>query len=118
MESRAIQRYTTTSPRKMRLVVDMIRGLSVDDAISYLHFSPKHSSKVIEKVIRSAVSNLMNLDEAKKVDTANIYVKTAFVDEGPTVKRMLPAPMGRAYRVRKRSNHLTVIVAEKENNSI
>jgi large subunit ribosomal protein L22 len=113
MESRAIQRYIGTSPRKMRLVVDMIRGLSVDDAIGCLHFSPKHSSTVVEKVIRSAISNLMNQDETKKIDTANLYVKKAYVDEGPTVKRMLPAPMGRAYRIRKRSNHVTIVVAEK-----
>jgi large subunit ribosomal protein L22 len=114
MESRAIQRYVSTSPRKMRLVVDMIRGLQVDEAISSLHFCPKHSSKVVEKVIRSAVSNLMNKDETKKTDTAHLYVKTAFVDEGPTVKRILPAPMGRAFRMRKRSNHVTVVVAEKK----
>jgi large subunit ribosomal protein L22 len=113
MESRAIQRYIDSSPRKMRLVVDMIRGLSVDDAISYLHFSSKHASKIVEKVIRSAVSNLMNQDETKKVETSHLFVKTVFVDEGPMVKRVLPAPMGRAYRVRKRSNHVTVIVAEK-----
>jgi len=114
MESRAIQRYVGSSPRKMRLVVDMVRGLPVDNAISLLHFSTKHASKVLEKVIRSAVSNLMNLDETKKIDTANIYIKEIKVDCGPIAKRVLPAPMGRAYRIRKRSNHITVVVAEKE----
>ena len=114
MESRAVQKYVSTSPRKMRLVVDMVRGLPVDHAISLLHFSSKHASKTLEKVIRSAVSNLMNKDEAKKVDTANIFIKEVKVDCGPSVKRMLPASHGRAYRIRKRSNHITVVVAEKE----
>jgi len=114
MESRAIQKYVSTSPRKMRLVVDMVRGLPVDHAMSLLHFSTKHASKVLEKVVRSAVSNLMNKDEAKKMDTANIYIKEAKVDCGPITRRMLPAPQGRAYRIRKRSNHITVVVAEKE----
>ena len=75
MESRAIQRYVNSSPRKMRLVVDMVRGLPVDHAISMLHFSTKHASKILEKVVRSAVSNLMNKDDAKKIDTANIFIK-------------------------------------------
>ena len=114
MESRAVQKYVSTSPRKMRLVVDMVRGLPVDHAMSLLHFSTKHASKVLEKVVRSAVSNLMNKDEAKKMDTANIYIKEAKVDGGPITRRMLPAPQGRAYRIRKRSNHITVVVAEKE----
>ena len=115
MESRAIQKYVSTSPRKMRLVVDMVRGLPVEHAMSLLHFSTKHASKVLEKVVRSAVTNLINKDDTKKMDTANIYIKEIKVDGGPVVKRMLPASHGRAYRVRKRSNHITVVVAEKNN---
>ncbi len=114
MEAQAVNRYIGTSPRKMRLVIDLIRGRSVDEALNILHFSPKHASRVAEKVLRSAISNLMNKDEAKKLETEELYVKEAKVDVGPTAKRMLPAPMGRAYRIRKRSNHVTIIVAQKE----
>jgi large subunit ribosomal protein L22 len=113
LEARAINRYINSSPRKMRLVIDLIRGRSVPEAISILHFSPKHAAKVAEKVVRSAVSNLQNKDEAGRVDPESLYIKEAFVNGGPGMKRMLPAPMGRAYRIVKRSNHLTVVVAQK-----
>jgi large subunit ribosomal protein L22 len=113
MEARAINRYVGSSPRKMRLVVDLIRGKPVDDALTTLHFSPKHASKVVEKTLRSAVSNLQNKNESGRVDVETLYVREAYVDQGPTVKRMLPAPMGRAYRIRKRSNHITIVVAQK-----
>jgi large subunit ribosomal protein L22 len=114
MEARAINRYIGSSPRKMRLVVDLIRGTSVDNALEVLHFSPKHASKDAEKTLRSAVSNIMNLNEATRIEPADLFVKEAYVNEGPTLKRISPAPMGRAYRVRKRSCHLTIIVATKE----
>lgn len=114
MEARAVHKYLPTSPRKMRLVIDLIRGKGVEEAISVLHFSPKHSAKEAEKTLRSAVSNLQNKEEAGRIDFSQIYVKDAFVNNGPTVKRIRPAPMGRAYRVRKRSNHLTIIVAIRD----
>ena len=114
MEAHSINRYVGTSPRKMRLVIDIIRGKSVDDALHTLHFSPKHASRTAEKVLRSAVSNLQNKDQAGRVDPADLYVKEAFVDGGMTMKRISPAPMGRAYRIRKRSNHITIVVATKE----
>ena len=114
MEAKAINRYVPTSPRKMRLLVDLVRGKGVDEALSILHFSPKHSSKVLEKTIHSAVSNLQNKIESGRVESHNLFIKTAYVDGGPTMKRILPAPMGRAFRIIKRSNHLTVIVAERE----
>ena len=98
----------------MRLVVDIIRGKSVDQAIEILHFSPKHSSKDAEKVLRSAVSNLMNKDDNTKHEVSDLFVKEAFVNGGPTLKRISPAPMGRAYRIRKRSNHVTIVVATKK----
>ncbi len=82
------------------------------DALDILHFSPKHASKVAEKVLRSAVSNLHNKDEGGRVETETLFVKEVFVNGGPTMKRMLPAPMGRAYRMLKRSNHLTIVVAQ------
>ena len=113
MEAKATHKYITSSPRKMRLVVDLIRGMDVEKAIEVLHFSPKHASKYAEKVLRSAVSNLLNKDEDSTLEPADLYVKEAYVNQGPTLKRMLPAPMGRAYRIRKRSNHLTIVVASK-----
>jgi large subunit ribosomal protein L22 len=114
MEAKAIHRYIGSSPRKMRLLVDVIRGMSVEKAIEVLHFSKKHASKDAEKVVRSAVSNLMNRDESTKLDPSDLFIKEAFVNQGPTLKRISPAPMGRAYRIRKRSCHLTVVVATKE----
>jgi large subunit ribosomal protein L22 len=114
MEARAIKRYVPTSPRKMRLVADLVRGKSVNEALNILHFSPKHASKVIEMTLRSAISNLSNKVETGKVDETSVIVKTIFVDGGPVMKRVLPAPQGRAFRVRKRSNHLTIVVSEKE----
>ena len=114
MEAYAINRYIGSSPRKMRLVIDLIRGKTVDQALDILHFSPKHASKVAEKVLRSAVSNLQNKEEGGRLEPAEIVVKNAFVDVSVTVKRMLPAPMGRAFRLRKRSNHVTIVVTTKE----
>jgi len=113
MEARAVNRFIGSSPRKMRLVIDLIRGESVDKAIEILHFSPKHSSKDAEKTLRSAVSNLINSDEATRVEPSDLFVKEAFVNVGPTLKRISPAPQGRAYRIRKRSCHLTIVVAKK-----
>jgi large subunit ribosomal protein L22 len=113
MEALAKHRFLGSSPRKMRLVIDLIRGMSVDKALEVLHFSPKHASKDAEKVLRSAVSNLMNRDEATRMEPADIFVKEAFVNQGPTLKRISPAPMGRAYRIRKRSCHITIVVATK-----
>lgn len=113
MEAKATHRYIGTSPRKMRLVIDLIRGVSVEKAIEILHFHPKHPAKDAEKVLRSAVSNLFNKDEGAKHETSHLFVKEAFVNQGPSQKRILPAPMGRAYRMKKRSNHVTIVVATK-----
>jgi large subunit ribosomal protein L22 len=113
MEARAKNRFIGSSPRKMRLVIDLIRGESVDKALEILHFSPKHSSKDAEKTLRSAVSNLINSEEAERVEPNDLFVKEAYVNVGPTLKRISPAPQGRAYRIRKRSCHLTIVVAKK-----
>ena len=102
MEARAINRFIGSSPRKMRLVIDLIRGESVDKALEILHFSPKHSSKDAERTLRSAVSNLINSEEAERVEPNDLFVKEAYVNVGPTLKRISPAPQGRAYRIRKR----------------
>jgi large subunit ribosomal protein L22 len=114
MEARAVKRYIPSSPRKMRLVIDLIRGKSVEEALDVLHFNPKHASRVVELALKSAVSNLSNKSETGKVEEKNIFVKQIFVDGGPVLKRVMPAPQGRAYRKRKRSNHLTIIVEESE----
>ena len=98
----------------MRLVIDLVRGKSVDEALTILHFAPKHAAKIAEKVLRSAVSNLQNKDEAGRTDMATLFVKEVYVDVGPSMKRMLPAPMGRAFRILKRSNHLTIVIAQRE----
>lgn len=113
MEAKAIHRFLGSSPRKMKLIIDLIRGMSVDKALEVLHFSSKHASTDAEKVLRSAVSNLMNKDEATRMEPSDIFVKEAFVNQGPTLKRISPAPMGRAYRIRKRSCHITIVVATK-----
>lgn len=113
MEARAVNRYIGSSPRKMRLVIDTIRGMNVEQAIEVLHFSTKHASKDAEKTLRSAVANIMNAEDSTRVEPGDLYVKEVYVNAGPTLKRIKPAPMGRAYRVRKRSCHLTVVVASK-----
>jgi large subunit ribosomal protein L22 len=97
----------------MRLVVDLIRGASVDKAIDILHFQGKHAARDAEKTLRSAVANILNSEGNARVETSDLFVKEAYVDQGPTMKRISPAPMSRAYRVRKRSCHITVVVATK-----
>ena len=90
MEAKATHNYISSSPRKMRLVIDLIRGVDVDKAIEILHFNTKHSSKDAEKVLRSAISNLYNKDEETKYEPSDLYVKEVFVNQGPTAKRVLP----------------------------
>jgi large subunit ribosomal protein L22 len=114
MEAKAINRYIGTSPRKMRLVIDLIRGKGVEEALSILHFTTKAAAKTAEQVLRSAISNVQNKEESGRVDSATLYVKEAFVNGGTMAKRVLPAPMGRAFRIRKRSNHITIVVAQRE----
>ena len=104
-----------TSPRKMRLVADTVRGIEVNRAIDLLHFSKREASIKLEKLLRSAVANweAKNPDQAKELDNGNVYVKTIMVDEGRTLKRIRPCPQGRAGRIRKRSNHVTVVLDVK-----
>jgi len=113
MEARAVNRYVGTSPRKMRIVIDLIRGKAVGDAMNILHFQPKHAAKDAEKVLRSAVSNFQNDDANTGVSTDDLFVKEVYVNGGPQMKRILPAPMGRAYRMIKRSHHLTIVVDKR-----
>ena len=110
MEAVARLRNYPTSPRKMRLLADLIRGLDVEQALNTLKFSTKHPSVPMEKLLLSAIANWRVKNEGVDVVDANLYVKTIFVDGGRVLKRMRPAPQGRAYRVRKRSNHITLFV--------
>lgn len=110
MEAVARLRNVPTSPRKMRLLADLIRGMEVEQALNTLKFSTKHPSVPLEKLLLSAVANWRVKNEGVDVADANLYVKTIFVDGGRVLKRMRPAPQGRAYRVRKRSNHVTIFV--------
>ena len=105
-----------TSPRKMRLVADTIRGKEVNHALDLLKFSKREASIRLEKLLRSAIANweAKNQDKAKELDNGNVYVKSIKVDEGRTLKRFRPCPQGRAGRIRKRSNHVTVILDVKQ----
>ena len=105
-----------TSPRKMRLVADTVRGVEVNKALDLLHFSKREASIRLEKLIQSAVANweAKNPESAKELENGNVYVKTIMVDQGRTLKRIRPCPQGRAGRIRKRSNHVTVILDVKK----
>ena len=98
-----------TSPRKMRLVADMVRGMEVFKALGVLHFSNKEAAAKVELLLRSAIANWEAKNE-RKAESGELKISSIFVDEGATIKRLRPAPQGRAYRVRKRSNHVTLSV--------
>ncbi|OIP03764.1 MAG: 50S ribosomal protein L22 [Bacteroidetes bacterium CG2_30_32_10] len=105
-----------TSPRKMRLMTDLIRGVNVDKALNILKFSSKESSKRLEKLLLSAISNWQLKNEGVRIEESNLYVKEVFVDSGRQLKRLRTAPQGRGYRIRKRSNHVTLILDSKKQN--
>jgi large subunit ribosomal protein L22 len=113
MEAVAKLRNVPTSPRKMRLVADLVRGLGVSAALNILKFEAKHGAEKIEKTLLSAIANWQVINEGERVEDANLYVKTIMVDCGRQLKRLRPAPQGRAHRIRKRSNHITIIVDTK-----
>lgn len=108
-------RNVPTSPRKMRLVADMIRGMEVNRALGVLKFSSKEASARMEKLLRSAIANWEQKNE-RKAENGELYVTTVFVDSAAMLKRLRPAPQGRGYRIRKRSNHVTLFVDTKNNN--
>lgn len=116
MTARAIARYVRMSPRKVRLVVDQIRGTSVNDAYAILQFSKKGAAEPVSKTLRSAVANAQNKAEAEgaSLDLDDLVVKAAYVDEGPTLRRFRAAAMGRAAPIRKRTSHITVVVDTKD----
>lgn len=115
MEAVAKLRNYPTSPRRMRLLADEIRGESVEKAIALLEHHPQHSSTPLLKLLKSAINNWEQKNEGQSAADAGLLVKTIYVDGARTLKRMLPAPQGRAYRLRKRSNHVTIIVDVKTN---
>ncbi len=114
MKARCVAKYIRVTPRKMRLVADMVRGKSVNEAIGLLKFTPRSGARPTLKAIQSAVANIVDRDDAREVNPDTLVVKTIFVDEGPTAKRYLPRAMGRATPILKRSSHLTVDVAVPE----
>jgi large subunit ribosomal protein L22 len=114
-EARATQRSTRQSPYKMRLVIDEIRGKTVNDALAYLAFSKKHAAKQIEKTLRSAVANAEHASRENNtpLDVDALYIARAVVNEGPKLKRFMPAAMGRATPIQKRTSHVEIEIAEK-----
>jgi large subunit ribosomal protein L22 len=109
MEARAVAKYVRVSPRKVRLVMDEIRGKKVGEALNLLAFSPQKGAFLLKKLIHSAVANAENRAD---IDVDALYIKRIFADEGPTLKRFRPRAMGRATKIRKRTSHLTVVLDE------
>ena len=113
-EARAIQRHLRRAPRKVRLVADAVRGSQVDKALKRLEFTKKGSATEVAKVVKSAAANLRDKFQEERFDDEDLIIKTIFVDEGVTLKRIQPAPQGRAHRINKRSCHITVVVAKRQ----
>lgn len=112
----AVLRNVPTSPRKMRLVADLIRGMEVNKALDVLKFSSKEASRRVEKLLLSAIANWKDKNEGIRLEDANLYVSEIFVDSARVLKRLRPAPQGRAHRIKKRSNHVTLYVDSKVSN--
>lgn len=110
MEAVARLRNVPSSPRKMRLIADLIRGQRVSRALGILKYQPQQGAEVLQKVLLSAVANWQQKNTDASIEDADLYVKTIFVDGGPMLKRLRPAPQGRGHRIRKRSNHITLII--------
>ena len=109
-------RNVPSSPRKMRLVADMVRGMEVFKALGVLKFSNKEAAAKVEKLLRSAIANWEQKNE-RKAENGELYITTIFVDCAPMLKRLRTAPQGRGYRIRKRSNHVTLFIGTKDNNA-
>ncbi len=111
MEAKAQARFIRIAPRKARVVMDLIRGKDVEEALSILRFTPKRASGIIEKVVNSAIANAEHNYELNRDD---LYIDQGYVDEGPTLRRFRPRAMGRATRIDKRTSHITVVLRERE----
>lgn len=109
----AVLRNCPTSPRKMRLVIDMIRGVEVNRALDMLRYSPKEASRRVEKLLLSAIANWQAKNEGARIEESHLIVKEAFVDQSRSLKRIQPAPQGRAHRIKKPSNHVTLVLDSK-----
>ena len=110
MESKAVAKFVRITPRKVRVVLDLIRGKNVAEAFAILKFTPKSGAVVVEKVLRSAVANAENNYD---MDVDKLVIKTAFADDGPTMKRIHPRSRGQAFKILKRTSHVTIVVDEK-----
>ena len=110
-EARATLKFARISARKVKIVADLVRGKDVDEALSIMKFTPKASSEVLEKLLKSAIANAENNHEMKH---ENLYVAEIFANQGPTLKRIRPAAKGSAVRIRKRTSHITIVLKEKE----
>ncbi|MFL2995884.1 MAG: 50S ribosomal protein L22 [Cytophagales bacterium] len=110
MEAVAKLNNVPTSPRKMRLIADLIRGMGVDLALNTLKFDSKIGSKRLEKLLLSGISNWQEKNKEEKIEDAELYIKEIYVNGGKMIKRLRPAPQGRAHRIRKRSNHVTIVL--------
>ncbi|UOF91899.1 50S ribosomal protein L22 [Fodinisporobacter ferrooxydans] len=110
MQAKAVARYIRIAPRKVRLVVDLVRGKKVSEAFALLQYTPKAAAPIVEKVLKSAMANAEhNFD----MDVNSLYITEAYVDQGPTLKRFRPRSQGRAYSIMKRTSHITLVVGEK-----
>lgn len=112
--TQAVLRNVPTSPRKMRLVTDLIRGQEVNKALDILKFSKQEASRRLEKLLLSAIANWQAKNEGVRLEESNLYVKEIQVDGGRILRRIQPAPQGRAYRIRKRSNHVTLVLGSRK----
>ncbi|MBN2423949.1 MAG: 50S ribosomal protein L22 [Calditrichaceae bacterium] len=115
MEAVAISKHIRMSPRKMRRVLNLVLGKNVNEALNTLHYTPKSAAEPIAKAITSAFANLGSKEEGERIEMSNVFIKEAYVDGGPTLKRFRPMSMGRAGRIRKRTSHLTVVVEDRYN---
>ena len=111
LEAKAILRYARISSRKVKIVADLIRGKKVDEALAIVKFTPKASSELLEKLLKSAIANAEN---NHNMDSKNLYISEIYANQGPTLKRIRPAAKGSAVRIRKRTSHITIVLKEKE----
>ncbi|MCD6255087.1 MAG: 50S ribosomal protein L22 [Deltaproteobacteria bacterium] len=109
MEVKAVAKYVRISPRKVRLVIDLVRGKRVDESLNILQFTPKRAAHIVRKLIKSAIANA---EQKPDVDIDNLYIKYIYADEGPTLKRYRARALGRAVRIRRRTSHITVVLDE------
>lgn len=110
MEAKAVAKYIRIAPRKIRVVMDLIRGKNIGEAFAILKYTPKVGADVIEKVLKSAVANAEHNDD---MNVDNLFISAAYVDQGPTLKRIHPRSRGQAFKILKRSSHVTVVVKER-----